>query len=281
MVRWTRWSRQANTKWMRYGLFGLMIGSVDCRADPVGGHWRREATEPYKPPMTDLDRAVDAYHRYGEWALLQEWVHAHPDDPDAERWREIVALRRYETERVGPSAVVGDEPELKANPNAAAVATIAQRYGDTVGGRLAMAVASEEGMRRLSTPIANPWVIGFLEGRDEWAYDGQGRPMIPESDIEHIRHIHAARVRNRLGNHLHEQRCVELVGYCMWWVRQYPTDGRTHQLRIELKQIWYERGHPPWKGKRHANCALRCARSCVENADPPDDACFAPCYAQC
>ena len=60
-----------------------------------------------------------------------------------------------------------------------------------------------------------------------------------------------------------------------------PNDPMTGELQMAMKDEWYRRGHPRWRGSKFANCAYRCAKNCRNAAEPLDDACYAPCFARC
>ena len=124
-------------------------------------------------------------------------------------------------------------------------------------------------------------VVAFLEGRTDWAHDAFGRNLMPNVDLDAFRVRHEDGLRASLAARLSEDRCVESMGYCTWYVRNYPEDPVSDDLQAAMKDEWYRRGHPRWRGVRFANCAYRCAKDCRQSAEPLDDACYAPCFARC
>ncbi len=237
---------------------------------------------------TELDEAVAEYHEDGELERLAAWVATHADHPEAALWREVVALRTYE------SLVVGDpwsfeEPKDGEDvavaplpePKAAELVALVERYPGTLGAETAQALLETEGLKRLSIPAFNDSVVSFLEGRNDWVQDDYGRNLMPNVDLDTFRERHEASLRTRLGERLAEDRCVDTMGYCTWYVQSYPNDPVTGELQLAMKDEWYRRGHPRWRGSAFANCAFRCAKTCRTAAEPLDDACYAPCFARC
>lgn len=237
---------------------------------------------------TELDEAVAEYHEDGDLERLTAWVDTHTDHPEADVWREVVALRTYE------SLVVGDpwsfeEPKDGEDiavaplpePTAAELVALVERYPGTLGAETAQALLETEGLKRLSVPAFNDSVVSFLEGRNDWVQDDYGRNLMPNVDLETFRERHEDSLRARLGERLVEDQCVDSMGYCTWYVRSYPNDPLSGDLQAAMKDEWYRRGHPRWRGAKFANCAYRCAKNCRNAAEPLDDACYAPCFARC
>jgi len=238
--------------------------------------------------QSELDRAVAEYEADGDLERLTAWVDAHPEHAEVDIWREVVALRSYEAlvvgdpwtveeAKAGEDAAVAPLPE----PKAADLVALVERYPGTLGAETAQALLESEGLRRLSIPAFNDSVVSFLEGRDDWVEDDYGRNLMPNVDLEVFRSRHEHTLRSRLGERLAEDRCVESMGYCTWYVQRYPEDPVTESLHVAMKDEWYRRGHPRWRGSKFANCAYRCAKSCRNDAEPLDDACYAPCFARC
>lgn len=238
--------------------------------------------------QSELDQAVARYHDDGDLERLTAWVDAHPDHPKVYVWREVVALRTYETlvigdpwsvEEAGPGEDVAVAP--LPEPKAAELVALVERYPGTLGAETAQALLEREGLKRLRVPAFNDAVVSFLEGRTDWVRDAYGRNLMPNVDLDAFRDRHEDGLRASLAARLTEDRCVESMGYCTWYVEAYPDDPVTEELQAAMKDEWYRRGHPRWRGSRFANCAYRCAKDCRQNAEPLDDACYAPCFARC
>lgn len=237
---------------------------------------------------SDLELAVAEYHDSGGLDRLTAWLETHPEHPEAAVWREVVALRAYESLVIGDPWSVeemqpGEDVALAPlpEPKATELVALVQRYPGTLGADTAQALLEDDGLRRLSVPAFNDAVVSFLEGRDDWVRDDTGRNLMPNVDLDAFRDRHEDSLRARLGERLMEDGCVETMGYCTWYVRTYPEDPRTGSLQTAMKQEWYRRGHPGWRGVKFANCSYSCAKSCRSSAEPLDDACYAPCFARC
>ena len=238
--------------------------------------------------QSSLDQAVATYHEEGEIDGLVAWVETHPEHPKYDVWREVVALRTYEGLVIGDpwiaeAAEDGDDPAVAAlpEPSVGELVALVERYPGTLGADTAQALLESDGLRRLSVPAFNDSVVSFLEGRDDWVQDDYGRNLMPNVDLDAFRNRHERTLRTRLGERLADDGCVESMGYCTWYVRQYPKDPLAEQLQVAMKDEWYRRGHPRWRGSKFANCAYRCAKNCRNDAEPLDDACYAPCFARC
>ncbi len=238
--------------------------------------------------QSELDEAVFAYHEDGDLDALRSWVDVHPDHPELDTWREVVALRTYESVVIGDpwSAEEAEDGEDTAlaplpQPSTAALLALVERYPGTLGAQTAQALLETHGLQRLTVPTFNDSVVAFLEGRDDWVRDDSGRNLMPNVDLDAFRQRHETKLRARFGERLAEDACVESMGYCTWYVRAYPEDPRVSELQVAMKDEWYRRGHPRWRGSKFANCAYRCAKNCRVDAEPLDDACYAPCFAGC
>ena len=238
--------------------------------------------------QSELDEAVFAYHDNGDLEALSAWVDAHPDHPELDTWREVVALRAYESLVIGDpwtaeeyeegqDVAVAELPE----PSTAGLLALVARYPGTLGAETAQSLLETHGLQRLSVPAFNDAVVAFLEGRDDWVRDERGRNLMPNVDLEAFRKRHESKLRTRLGERLTEDACVESMGYCTWYVQAYPQDPRVSDLQVAMKDEWHRRGHPRWRGSKFANCSYRCAKDCRNDAEPLDDACYAPCFARC
>lgn len=238
--------------------------------------------------QSELDEAVFAYHDNGDLEALRSWVDAHPDHPKLDTWREVVALRAYESLVIGDpwtaeeyeegeDVAVAELPE----PSTAGLLALVARYPGTLGAQTAQSLLETHGLHRLSVPAFNDAVVAFLEGRDDWVRDERGQNLMPNVDLDAFRKRHESKLRRRLGERLAEDACVESMGYCTWYVKAYPQDPRVSDLQVAMKDEWHRRGHPRWRGSRFANCSYRCAKDCRNDAEPLDDACYAPCFARC
>ncbi len=238
--------------------------------------------------QSELEDAVLAYHDAGDLEALRSWVDTHTDHPELDTWREVVALREYESLVIGDPWAI-DEPEegddvavaALPEPTTAGLLALVDRYPGTLGAQTAQALLETHGLRRLSVPAFNDALVAFLEGRDDWVQDEHGRNLMPNVDLDAFRRRHESKLRTRLAQRLSEDACVQSMGYCTWYVNAYPQDPRVSDLQVAMKQEWYRRGHPRWRGSRFANCSYRCAKDCRTDAEPLDDACYAPCFAGC
>ncbi len=237
---------------------------------------------------TDLDVAAAAYHDDGDLEPLVAWVDAHPDHPEVEVWREVVALRTYESLVIGdPWTPAEAEPGEDAavatlpEPSVPALVALVERYPGTFGAQTAAALLESDGLRRLTQPAFNDALVAFLEGRNDWVHDDDGRNLMPNVDLAAFRDRHEDTLRARLGERLAQSACAESMGYCTWYVDRFPDEPIAGELQAAMKQEWYRRGHPRWRSSRFANCAYRCAKTCRNDAVPLDDACYAPCFARC
>ena len=235
-----------------------------------------------------LDQAVAAYHDDGDLERLTAWVDTHPDHPEVDVWREVVALRTYESLVIGdpwsveePAAGEDTAVAPLPQPSATELVALVQRYPVTLAAETAAALLEREGLERLKVPAFNDAVVAFLEGRSDWVHDAYGRNLMPNVYLDAFRARHEDGLRASLAARLSEDRCVDSMGYCTWFVATYPEDPATEELQAAMKDEWYRRGHPRWRGSRFANCAYRCAKDCRHSAEPLDDACYAPCFARC
>jgi hypothetical protein len=273
------------------GLGLLLVLGLATACVPSGATVSAEAAQAQaraEKAQSALDEAVAAYHEDGAIEGLVAWVETHPEHPDRDVWREVVALRSYEALVIGDpwtaeeaqdgeDAAVAPLPE----PTATELVALVERYPGTLGADTAQALLESDGLRRLSMPAFNDSVVSFLEGRDDWVRDDYGRNLMPNVDLDAFRERHEDSLRMRLAQRLAEDGCVGSMGYCTWYVQRYPDDPRAGQLQVAMKDEWYRRGHPRWRGSKFANCAYRCAKNCRTNAEPLDDACYAPCFARC
>lgn len=261
---------------------GLAAGAA-CAPDPLPPP-RLPAPNAADEP-TELERAVDTYHQTGELSPLQAWLRTHPGHPDAELWTEVVALRHYEAATFASleeAQEQGPEVPMIASRNPAALTDLVQRYPETFAGQTARAVLEHRAVKRLFTGDAvSDAVIAFLDHRRDWLLDEDGEPLAPNLDVEAFRADKEEVIRERAGDHLVHDGCAKRVGVCTWWVQRYPNAAQTQAIQADLGQIWWNRGHPPWQGKAHLQCAFDCARECRANAVPLDDSCYDPCYARC
>ncbi len=263
------------------------MGLVACGSPQVRSV-DAEAAQRAAQLQSELDQAVRSYHETSELGPLQAWVDRNPDHPEYDVWREVVALRIYESLVIGDPwegvpAEEGDDPAVATlpEPSVSQLVSVVERYPDTIAAVTAQAVLEEDGLRRLTQPPFNDSVVAFLEGRDDWVRDPTGRVMMPNVDLEAFRERHESSLRQRLGERLVEDRCAQKMGYCTWWVQNFPQESVTAGVQQAMKEEWYRRGHPPWRGKRYANCAYRCAKACRSDSEPLDDACYEPCFEGC
>lgn len=238
--------------------------------------------------QSELDHAVVAYHDDGDLAGLAAWVEKHPEHPDHALWEEVVALRVYESVVIGDpwsEAPIeeGDDPAVAPlpEPSVPKLRALVERYPNTVAAKTATAVLEAEGLRRLTQPPFNDNVVAFLEGNDDWVRDDDGRSLLPNVDLDAFRSRHEDTLRTRLGERLVEDGCTSKMGYCTWYVQAFPQAPVVTGLTSAMKDEWYRRAHPRWRGKRFANCTYKCAKRCQTQAEPLDDACYAPCFSRC
>jgi hypothetical protein len=236
----------------------------------------REMRVPPPPPLRtaeqaqspELVEAIARWHDEDDLEPLRRFVRRHPNDVEAELWREVVALHSYDA-CTGESG--DDETGLRG---------IVREYPDTLAGRVAMLELVGDRLDTLYAAVPGTLVTDFLEGGDAWARAGDGS-TIAGLDLAAIRDAHGGALRNALGQAIVADHCNETMGYCSWWVARYPSDALTATVKAEITQTWYRRGHPHWRGGKHARCAFRCMRECRERARPLDDTCYAPCYSRC
>lgn len=216
----------------------------------------------------ELARALAAWHDDDDIDPLRAWVRAHPDAAQAEVVREVVALHDYD-------ACYGegvDEDGLRA---------VVVAYPDTVAGRIASARLVGDGLGRLRANVPSRELVDFLDGGDAWARTEDGRSRLPATDLQWFRSTHAPELEAKLASTLLADRCRAHMGYCNWWIAKRPDAGETPAITEARRQTWYERGHPTWRGREHARCAYKCAKTCRERSTSLDDGCYGPCYARC
>ena len=263
------------------------IGAALCLLVSCGHAPPEERPDPPTAARTALDEAVARFHDTGSIELLRHWLDFYPDHEDAGVWREFVALRMYEAIVIGdldapPEPIrEGEDPAVAPlpEPDVPQLIALAKAYPDTIAGQTALSLLEEEGLKRLSDPPVNPVLITFLEGGEEWVKAGEVR--MPNVDLDAFRNRHEERLRDRFAVRLLDDGCATLMGYCNWWVEQYPDDHLTQEIRASMKAVWHKRGHPPWRSSHYATCAFRCAKQCRQSATPLDDTCFDPCFERC
>jgi hypothetical protein len=229
---------------------------------------------------SELTDAVARYHDHGELDPLRAWVERNPEHDDAQIWREVIALRTYESIAIG-DAHEGDDPAVAAlpDPDPQALLALAIAYPSTIGGRTAQAMLEADGLRRLTEPALNPIVIEFLEGNDAWPQTAG--VLMPSVDLADFRARHEAQLADRFARRLLDDGCTTTMGYCTWWVRRFPDAEATALMRDHMQQVWTKRAHPRWQGRNHAACAFACARKCRQGAVPFDDSCYDRCMVRC
>jgi hypothetical protein len=226
-----------------------------------------------------LAQALDAYHDDGDIAPLQAWLAEHPEHPDASLWREVVALRSYE--RAIDRAVDAVPPDQPVRLASADLNAVVLAHPGTLVARTAQAALGESVLVQLRDPVLGRRALDFFEGGDAWACDGDGQRLAPDLDLERFRTRHEATLLQGVERQLRERGCDEAVGWCSWWVERYPDAPGSEAIRADLEEVWYRRGHPPWKSRRHLRCANACARECRPRTTPFDDGCYTTCYAGC
>ncbi len=280
------WSMRALGLGLVAGL-GLAPGCLPAQGTTVSAE-EAQAREQAAQAKTELDLATAAYHEDGDLEKLVAWVDTHPDHAEVDVWREVVALRTYESLVIGDPWSPADPEEGEdvavaplPEPSVPALVALVERYPGTLGAETAQALLESDGLRRLTQPAFNDAVVAFLEGRDDWVEDDHGRNLMPNVDLSAFRDRHEETLRSRLGERLAENACKESMGYCTWYIERYPEAPVVGQLQAAMKQEWYRRGHPRWRGSRFANCSYRCAKTCRTDAAPLEDTCYAPCFARC
>lgn len=245
----------------------IAMGSACARAGKGGPPPPpRSASEKTRSP--ELTQAIASWREQDDLEPLRRWVRRHPTDPEAGVWREIVALHRY------------DACNGEAGNDEAGLRIVARDYPETLAGRVATITLVGDRLDTLYAAIPGTLVTDFLDGGDAWARTGDGS-AIAGMDLAAIHDVHGEPLRHAMAKALVADHCDATMGYCSWWVARYPSDASTPTVKAEIAQTWYRRGHPHWRGGKHARCAFRCMRECRERAEPLDDTCYAPCYSQC
>ena len=216
-----------------------------------------------------LERAVAAWKERDDIGPLVGWLAQHGDDPDAEVWREVVAMHDYDACHAGEAI---DEAGMRE---------VVRKYPDTVAGRVAIARLSGDMLGHLRRAIPSRDLVDFLDGGQAWARTDDGQARMPATDLAAFHGAHAQDLEQALARTLVTDRCRTHMAYCNWWIQRRPAAPETSTIAAARKQAWYDRGHPTWRGGAHARCALRCSLNCRERAMPLDDSCYPPCYARC
>jgi hypothetical protein len=216
-----------------------------------------------------LEHAVVAWKEHDDIRPLKGWVAQHRDAPEAEVWREIIALHDY------------DACHAEAGTDEARLREVVRRYPETVAGRVAIARLSGDVLGHLRRAIPSRDLVDFLDGGQAWARTDDGQSRLPAIDLAAFHGAYAPDLEQTLARTLVADRCRTHMEYCNWWVERRPDAPQTAAIAAAWKQTWYERGHPTWRGGAHARCSLRCSLNCRERAKPLDDSCYAPCYARC
>jgi hypothetical protein len=251
--------------WLRLAVGLIALGcATSCTT--------RSATPLPSPPVRDegarppaLDDAIARWHDDDDIEPLAAYVADHPSD-ELGVWREVVALARYETTHASSDA---------------ALLSLAHEFPDTVAGSVAALTVQGEALARVEADVPGMLAVDFLDGKGGWACDADGRAMLPRATRESIERARSAGLRERFGDALVAEGCVETMGYCTWWTTRFPTAPQTAAIERAVAAEWYRRGHPTWKGGEHARCALRCAKRCRQSAEPLVDDCYDGCYSRC
>lgn len=225
-------------------------------------------------------RALATYREAGDASKLREWVNSHAEDPRAELWREILAMRMYEGLVFGPVEQAtrpdeGEDPALEPlpEPDEAELRSLLATYPGTLGARNARAHLSAAALQSLRSPTLNPRVVEFLGGDDR--HCGPGDPGEFRLEYE-------PGLRRRVGSEVLALGCDKAMGYCNWWVEAFPDDREfTPRILGEQRDAWFKRARPRWRSRSFATCARRCAKSCRAAAAPFDDSCYGPCMSKC
>lgn len=221
---------------------------------------------PALPPA--LDAAVVRWHEHDDIEPLAAYVATHDGD-ELGVWREVVALARYETT---------NEHELQSD---AALRSLATEFPDTIAGSVAAVTVQGDVIARVEADVPGMLAVDFLDGTGRWALDASGRELLAPATRASIERARGSGLRDRFGDALVAEGCVDTMRYCTWFTARFPTAVQTDAITKSVAAEWYRRGHPTWKGGEHARCALRCAKRCRQSVTPLDDECYAGCYSGC
>lgn len=237
-----------------------------------------------------LDKAIAQYEKTGQTQAIAAFIAANPDDERSAIWHELLALAAYDrawslgefdegrNDLEDPAPVVNTR-DLRA---------VVSAYPGTFAARMAGAglvtqahVVESTALRQLVRPVINQRVVAFLSGQDSWvAQLPGGDDDGVQIDLRSFRRRNAASLQQGLADALQTDGCTSAMGYCQWFVVQFPADPATVAIGKAMKRQWYERAHPPWKSKAHLQCAYDCSHRC--RAQPTlDDACYEGCFSKC
>lgn len=270
---------------MRAGFFVLGIAVAGCSQGRPGVSISpvtdaSPITQPQDQDEDPFDQAVVAFHDAENAGPLGKWVDAHPEDPRAELWREILAMRMYERFVFGPTdrettPQLGDDPALEPvlGANEAQLRSVLAAYPGTLGARNASARLSANALDALRDPVLNPKAVAFLDGDDS---------VCGLAEVDDFRLQYQPGIRLRVGREILARGCEDAMGYCTWWVLAFPKDAEfTPGIQAQQEDAWFRRARPRWQSGRFARCAARCAKGCRAEAAPLDDSCYDPCIAKC
>ncbi len=259
----------APVRWFSWAVLGIAIAVSACAGGAKGGPPPAPVEASTDGRSPELARAIESWHVDDDLEPLRRWVRRHPGDPDVGVWREVVALHSYEA--CAQPTGGNDEGQLRS---------VAREYPETLAGRVAALTLVGDRLGALYSSVPGPLVADFLDGGDAWAKDGGGAAIVT-TQLAAVHDVHSEPLRDAMARALLDDRCDATMGYCSWWVARYPNDARTAAIEDAITATWYRRGHPHWRGGKHARCAYRCMRECRERASALDDSCYAPCYARC
>ena len=274
-------------------LASVVLATAACSRGP-GRAGPLPATPGTSHAVDPLSKAIETYQRTGNAGDLQAYIDVHPGDDRAVVWREMLALDAYERAwTLGDLEAVDDDDVAAFDPapmvNTRTLKTIVDDYPDTFAAQMAGAgldtehhVLEAAALRFLGAPTLNTHVVAFLSGDDTWARGvDTGEDEGVQIDLRRFRRRHEARLKDAVRRTLLDDKCGESMGYCRWYVAQFPADDTTEAIQVAIRKEWWRRGHPPWQGKAHLQCAYDCARTCRDQPVTLDDTCFDTCFERC
>ena len=237
-----------------------------------------------------LETAIAKYRETGDAEDLRAYIDAHPEEDRAVVWREMLALDAYKGAwTLGELEAYDDELDPAPMVNTRSLRSLVDEYPDTFAAQMAGAgldterhVLEAAALRQLGAPILNAHIVAFLSGDDSWAaaVDADEDAGV-QIDLGRFRRRHETRLKDTLRRTLIDDGCSASMGYCRWYAAQFASEDATTEVQTAIKQEWWRRGHPPWQGKAHLQCAYDCARTCREQPVSLDDTCYDGCYERC
>jgi len=267
----------------------MVLTTAACSRGP-GRAGPLPATPGTQTPPSALDEAITKYRETGDAADLRTYIDAHPDDDRALVWREMLALDAYQGAwTLGELEAYDDEFDPAPMVNTRSLRSLVDEYPDTFAGQMAGAgldterhVLEAAALRHLGAPTLNAHVVAFLSGDDSWAATvDTGEEAGVQIDLGRFRRRHEQRLKDGLRKRLLDDACTDSMGYCRWYADQFAREDATADIEVAIKKEWWRRGHPPWQGKAHLQCAYDCARTCREQPVSLDDSCYNACFARC